>query len=139
MINMRWLVLLFAIIVAASAVENRSSSARRSLLHREPPPPVVTDVNSRRLVKSEIIVQKLDNFDSANTATWEMRYFSNNEHYVPGGPLFIFLGGEWEISYGWVTGGHMYDMAKEMNGYLFYTEHRFYGKSFPTRFVLSCD
>lgn len=62
-----------------------------------------------------------------------MRYFSNNEHYAPGGPLFIYLGGEWEISYGWVMGGHMYDMAKEMNGHIFYTEHRYYGRSYPTR------
>lgn len=62
-----------------------------------------------------------------------MRYFSNSEHYVPGGPIFIYVGGEWEISYGWVTGGHIYDMAKELNGFVFYTEHRYYGKSYPTR------
>lgn len=62
-----------------------------------------------------------------------MRYLANSEHYREGGPIFIFVGGEWEISSGWITGGHMYDMAREMNGYLFYTEHRYYGWSRPTR------
>lgn len=64
------------------------------------------------------------------------RYISNDEFYQEGGPLFIFVGGEWEISTGYVTGGHFYDLAKEHNGYLFYTEHRYYGKSWPTRWVV---
>lgn len=61
-----------------------------------------------------------------------MRYFSNNAYHVFGGPMFIFVGGEWPISYGWVVGGAMHDMAKDMNGYIFYTEHRYYGESRPT-------
>ena len=28
--------------------------------------------------------------------------------------------------------GHMYDMAKALNGLLFYTEHRYYGNTKPT-------
>jgi hypothetical protein len=60
------------------------------------------------------------------------RYYENAEFYKPGGPLFIFVGGEWEISPGFILGGHMYDMAKEQGGYQFYTEHRYYGKSYPT-------
>lgn len=47
--------------------------------------------------------------------------------------MFIYVGGEWEISEGWLMGGHMYYMARDMNGSMFYTEHRYYGKSFPTR------
>ena len=56
---------------------------------------------------------------------------ANDEFYKPGGPLFIYVGGEWFISPGSITSGHVYDMAKEHNGYLFYTEHRFYGESHP--------
>ena len=56
----------------------------------------------------------------------------NDQFYKPGGPFFIFVGGEWEILPNRITGGHMYDMAKELNGYMFYTEHRFYGLSRPT-------
>lgn len=56
---------------------------------------------------------------------------ANNEHFQPGGPIFIYVGGEWTISPGWIQGGHTYDMAAERNGYLFYTEHRYYGISHP--------
>lgn len=56
----------------------------------------------------------------------------NRAHFKPGGPIFIFLGGEWTISKYDAAGGHMYDIAKEMQGIIFATEHRFYGKTFPT-------
>jgi len=52
--------------------------------------------------------------------------------FVAGSPIFIYVGGEWEISAGWISTGHMFDMAREMNGTMFYTEHRYYGKSHPT-------
>jgi Serine carboxypeptidase S28 len=61
-----------------------------------------------------------------------MRFYGNSEFFKPGGPLFIYVGGEWAISEGWLTSGHMVDMAREMNGYIFYTEHRFYGQTRPT-------
>lgn len=57
---------------------------------------------------------------------------SNDEHLQPGGPIFIYVGGEWRISSGWVTGGHTYDMAEEFHGTIIYTEHRYYGESHPT-------
>lgn len=50
----------------------------------------------------------------------------------PDGPIFIFVGGEWEITPGLISSGLLFEMAKELNGTLFYTEHRFYGKSHPT-------
>ena len=57
---------------------------------------------------------------------------SNDEHFVAGGPIFIYVGGEWEISAGWISGGHFYDIAQEHNAMLYYTEHRYYGASKPT-------
>lgn len=51
---------------------------------------------------------------------------------IEGGPIFIFCGGEWEISPSYIAAGLMFEMAKEMNGTMFYTEHRYYGKSRPT-------
>lgn len=126
--------LLLAILATVHSGSNRTSASFRGhLRHREPPPPEYKAKATSRLIRSNTITQKVDHFDATNTDTWQMRYFSNNEHYAPGGPLFIYLGGEWEISYGWVMGGHMYDMAKEMNGHIFYTEHRYYGRSYPTR------
>lgn len=55
----------------------------------------------------------------------------NDVFYKSGGPLFIYLGGEWTISKGSISGGHLYDMAEEHNGLLAYTEHRYYGESKP--------
>lgn len=43
------------------------------------------------------------------------------------------VGGEWSISGGSIsTGTHIYDMTRELNGTLYYTEHRYYGRSHPT-------
>ncbi|XP_055307277.1 putative serine protease K12H4.7 [Sitodiplosis mosellana] len=62
-----------------------------------------------------------------------MRYLKNEVHFKNGGPVFIMIGGEWKISEGHILPGRLiYDMAKENNGLLIYTEHRFYGKSWPT-------
>lgn len=40
------------------------------------------------------ITQRVDNFDPMNDATWEQRFYSNNQFYQPGGPIFVFLAGE---------------------------------------------
>lgn len=101
-------------------------------LFREPPPPQKSFSASGRAVELLTITQQIDQMNATNTETYEMRYYANGEHYVPGGPLFVYIGGEWSITPGWVQGGHMYDMAKEMGGYAFYPEHRYYGASLPT-------
>lgn len=62
------------------------------------------------------------------------RYLQNAQHFKSGGPIFIFIGGEWQISSGHILSGqHIYDLTKEFDGLLLYTEHRYYGKSFPTK------
>lgn len=60
----------------------------------------------------------------------------NDEYFKEGGPIFIYVGGEWTISAGSIRSGHLVDMAEEHNGILFYTEHRYYGQSRPTRLVV---
>lgn len=30
--------------------------------------------------------------------------------------------------------GQVFDIAQEHNGYMFYTEHRYYGQSYPTEY-----
>lgn len=120
-----------------NATRTFSSARRLQNLHRDPflfgnNGEDETLINGR-IISSNTITQKVDHFSDTNTDTWQMRYYSNNAYYVPGGPLFIYVGGEWTISYSSITSGHTHDMAKEMNGYLFYTEHRYYGQSRPTR------
>lgn len=44
----------------------------------------------------------------------------------------IMIGGEWEISIGFLTSGLMYEIASAHGAMMYYTEHRYYGKSKPT-------
>ncbi|XP_017141519.1 putative serine protease K12H4.7 [Drosophila miranda] len=75
--------------------------------------------------------QKVDNFDALNNQTWKMRYLRNGKYHRNQGPIFIFVGGEWSISPGFLSTGLTHDMAVENSGMLFYTEHRYYGQSLP--------
>ncbi|KAJ6628026.1 putative serine protease F56F10.1 [Pseudolycoriella hygida] len=83
-------------------------------------------------VQLNTIVQRVDNFDPINSETWEQRFYSNNEFYQPGGPIFVFLAGEWDITPYRLTTSLMADIASDLNGNIFYLEHRFYGQSRPT-------
>lgn len=98
-------------------------------LHSEP---FYTAHKRSSRVETKWIEQKLDNFNTSDARTWQMRYMENREHFKAGGPIFIYVGGEWTISAGAISGGHWYDIAKDLNGILFYTEHRYYGASRPT-------
>lgn len=120
-------------------------------LQRGPPKQMVTN---RANVAEKWITQPIDHFDESNKATYQMvsndksielwnkvihvnvylkRYLVNDEFQTEGSPIFIFLGGEWEAEPGMISKGHWYDMAKEHKGLLIYTEHRYYGKSVPTK------
>lgn len=63
------------------------------------------------------------------------RYLENNEHYKPGGPVFILVGGEWSDIFPPIllskNGSYYNDLAKEHNAILFCNEHRYYGKTRP--------
>lgn len=96
------------------------------------------------------IAQKVDHFDVGNNATWQMvskawyynnffnnfpiysqRYLQNAKYHKPHGPIYIFVGGEWTITPGLLCTGLTHDMAVENAGMLYYTEHRYYGQSWP--------
>ncbi|SPP83761.1 thymus-specific serine protease [Drosophila guanche] len=97
-------------------------------LHRGPP---VQQTRNIANVETRWFTLKLDNFNAANNATWKDRVLINEDHFTAGSPIFIYLGGEWEIEPSSITSGLWVDIAKEHNGSLIYTEHRFFGKSFP--------
>lgn len=59
------------------------------------------------------------------------RYYERDDYYRPGGPIFIYIGGEWTINAAWLQTGTFHDTAKEAGAYLIYTEHRYYGESRP--------
>eukprot|EP00767_Chilomastix_cuspidata_P000639 gnl/Chilomastix_cuspidata/117.p1 GENE.gnl/Chilomastix_cuspidata/117~~gnl/Chilomastix_cuspidata/117.p1 ORF type:complete len:503 (+),score=185.92 gnl/Chilomastix_cuspidata/117:763-2271(+) len=77
--------------------------------------------------------QILDHFDHTNTEVWSQRYYVNDTNYLPGGPIFLMIGGEGEETESSVNGHYYYnEFAKELNGMCVCLEHRFYGQSFPT-------
>lgn len=85
------------------------------------------------VIHEKWIEQRLDHLNPQDDRRWMMRYLENDVHYREGGPIFIYVGGEWTISSGSISAGtHIYDLAREHNGTLFYTEHRYYGQSHPT-------
>ncbi|XP_060649837.1 putative serine protease K12H4.7 [Drosophila nasuta] len=99
-------------------------------LQRGPPrEPITKRVNAQ----TRWITQKLDNFDDDNEATWEDRIIINEDNFVDGSPIFIYLGGEWIIKPEDIASGLLADLAKEHNGTILTTEHRFFGESIPIK------
>ncbi|KAG4072743.1 hypothetical protein HA402_001855 [Bradysia odoriphaga] len=101
----------------------------RGSFYTEPPIPQQKNTRTPEL---GFVTQRLDNFDPTNNQTWQMRYFRNDEFFANGGPILIFVGGQWGISGGLLQGGQIYNIAEELSGQMFYTEHRYYGLSRPT-------
>ncbi|KOC61505.1 Putative serine protease K12H4.7 [Habropoda laboriosa] len=79
------------------------------------------------------IEQPVDHFNPRDNRTWSMRYYENSDHFEKGGPILIMIGGEWAISSGFLESGLMYELACAHNATMYYTEHRYYGKSRPTK------
>ncbi|XP_030374113.1 putative serine protease F56F10.1 [Scaptodrosophila lebanonensis] len=99
-------------------------------LNRAPPLPPTTMTSN---VETRWFPQWLDNFDNNNTGVWYNRVMINEAYFQDGSPIFIYLGGEWAIDESGINSGHWVDIAKEHNGSLLYTEHRFFGLSIPIR------
>ena len=90
-------------------------------------------ISNNRNLQTLSMTQRLDHFDRQGTATWNMRYFMNDQFAAPGGPIFIYVGGQYEFyQQAMMTSGLFFDLARELNGTLFATELRFYGSNRPT-------
>ena len=75
----------------------------------------------------------LDNFDSTvegNTGeTFQSRYYVDSTNYRPGGPYFLYIGGEGPLS--GPANGFIQDLAASHGARIYSLEHRFYGESLP--------
>lgn len=78
------------------------------------------------------ITQRLDHFNHRDNRTWSMRYNENSAFLKNNGPILIMIGGEWQISKGFLQAGLMHEIGSKHGALMYYTEHRFYGKSKPT-------
>lgn len=119
-------------IAFAAPTEKIRVPFHKLLAPRDPFPTTKYETPIPLNVSLETIEQRLDNFDPSNLAVWEQRYYVNNEYYTPGSPIFLFLAGEWTITPYRLTYSLMHDIASEINGGLYYLEHRYYGESRPT-------
>lgn len=61
------------------------------------------------------------------------RYYVRDSYYKSGGPIFLMLRGEDSASSGFMASGAWINYAETYGAMLFQLEHRFYGKSFPTK------
>ncbi|XP_017778055.1 PREDICTED: putative serine protease K12H4.7 [Nicrophorus vespilloides] len=123
--------------VAALALLALTLTEGKILLKRDGLPPAGPPQTRAKAPEFGWFKQRLDHFDTTDNRTWSMRFMNQSQFFELGGPIFVFLGGEWEISSGYLQTGQMFDMAAEHHGYMFYTEHRYYGKSFPFNNVSS--
>lgn len=65
----------------------------------------------------------------------QQRYFVNETFYKPGGPVFLMIGGEGAANPAWMQYGTWLTYAEKLGAICLMLEHRFYGKSHPTRYV----
>ncbi|XP_059473028.1 thymus-specific serine protease-like [Neocloeon triangulifer] len=76
--------------------------------------------------------QIVDHSRPLDTRTFSQRYFMTKDHYVQGGPIFLFLDGEWDATGNYISNtSFVGQMAARLNGALFELEHRYYGLSQP--------
>ena len=76
--------------------------------------------------------QFVDHFDVLNYNTWSQEYFVDATHWKGiGYPVFINIGGEWDIEEHHFKRTWCQEYAAEFNALCFILEHRFYGQSHP--------
>ena len=71
--------------------------------------------------------QKVDHFTAGSTAYFAQAYYTNQEHFKAGGPVFLYIGGEGPLSSKSVTRNFIVDWLPKVGGLLYSLEHRYYG------------
>ena len=61
------------------------------------------------------------------------RFFVNDTFFKPGGPVFLMIGGEGTANPIWMQEGMWIEWAAQMDALCLMLEHRYYGKSHPTK------
>lgn len=113
-------------------------------------------LNTTPKISDNWIPQKLDNFDTSNNATWMnvsqieinaiwlyrynfpsslQRYYVNDQFYKRDGPIFLMFSGESPASKSFMLYGAWINYANTFGALCLQLEHRFYGKSYPTKYV----
>jgi pimeloyl-ACP methyl ester carboxylesterase len=70
--------------------------------------------------------------ESDDKSTWPQRImYSNTFSSNPTSPVYLYIGSEGELSQRWLTGGLMFEAARDHGARMLAVEHRFYGQSNP--------
>lgn len=83
-------------------------------------------------VISRVAELRVDHFNPLDRRTYDARYFVNSQLYLPGGPIFIYVSGGFEVYDQFLNGGAVFEIAQDVRGLVFALEHRYYGTSRPT-------
>ncbi|PVI03124.1 hypothetical protein DM02DRAFT_698935 [Periconia macrospinosa] len=90
--------------------------------------------------QAHIIEQPIDHFPNISRyaphteATFRQRYFFDSTYYKPGGPVFLYIGGETsgESRFSNLQTGIIQILMQATNGLGVILENRYYGESWPT-------
>lgn len=74
--------------------------------------------------------QVVDHFNYNTDLTFKQRYLYSDE-YWKNGPIVVYTGNEGDIVGFWNSAGFAFEIAKELDGYILFIEHRYYGESLP--------
>jgi len=101
-------------------------------LNRDPMNPLGEEINtSNEFGNLTIFKNRIDHFDDSNTKTYDQRYWVNEQYYEHGGPVILYICGEWTCSAGDPAKNPAFQLGIKHKGILVTLEHRFYGESQP--------
>lgn len=75
--------------------------------------------------------QVVDHFNWNINLTFEQRYLYSNVYWHADGPFVVYTGNEGNVEGYWENTGFAFEIAKQLNGYILFIEHRYYGHSLP--------
>ncbi|KAJ1836541.1 hypothetical protein LPJ63_000183 [Coemansia sp. RSA 2711] len=93
--------------------------------------PIQPGAQQRRSLNTPFLFDQIIDHTGPNQTTFQQRVFINENHYVPGGPVYLFNSGETPASPSYLSAGEPYTLAKATSGMLIIMEHRYYGSSYP--------
>lgn len=67
----------------------------------------------------------------ADQSSIDLRYYVCDRFWMPGGPIFFYLGNEADVTIYLRATGLMWQLGRSKNAMLIFAEHRYYGESKP--------
>lgn len=129
-------VLAAAVMVAAAPVHPHQFLGKsvKMMKQQQQQHHLLGQAKSQYSYKTLTFKQRLDHYNSANSATYEQRYLINDDYFLANnktGPIFFYTGNEGAIELFAENTGIMWEWAPEFGALIVFAEHRYYGSSMP--------